>query len=436
MIPRSTALEWLLGFSDPQRGVGWNTGSRGGLESNLRRTRVLLDLAGAPDRTMRVVLVAGTKGKGSTAALLASILWGAGVRAGLATKPHLQSYRERVRVDGVAIDDDAFSRGVSALHPLVAELERRLPSAGSPTTFELTLVLALMHFAASACDVAVLEVGLGGKYDATNATDPHVSVITAISHDHTRELGTRLSAIAAEKAGILRPGRVAIVAPQPVAARTAILAACARTAAVPREVAALSASAASRYRLALAGAHQRANAATAIGAAEALAEHSVPFTKDAVARGLSTLRWPGRFEVIGGAPAVILDGAHNDGSADALARTLETEFPRRRVRFVLGLMKDKDARAVVRLLLPLASAVEATTPRGPRGLAATEVARLVRGVPVRVHADLGAALSAARAATSANEIVCVTGSLALVGEARDALGLPVAERLFATHSAP
>jgi dihydrofolate synthase/folylpolyglutamate synthase len=318
------------------------------------------------------------------------------------------------------------------LLPLVEELTRRLPSVGSPTTFELTLVLALAHFAERDCDVAVLEVGLGGKYDATNATDPHVSVITAISHDHTRELGTRLAGIAAEKAGILRPGRVAIVAPQPPAARAAILAACARIGAVPREVTALSARAASRDGLALAGVHQRANAACAIAAAEVLAEHGVPFTLGAVARGLRTVRWPGRFEVVPGTPVVVLDGAHNDGSADALAQTLRSEFPRRRVRFVLGLMKGKDARAVVRPLLPLASAVEATTPRGPRGLPAADLARLIRGVPVRVHPSLGAALSTARAAAAANEIVCVTGSLALVGEARDALGLPITERLFTT----
>ena len=432
MTTPAPGLEWLLAFSDPQRGVGWNSGSRGGLESNLRRTRVLLDLAGGPDRMMRVVLVAGTKGKGSTAALLASILSAAGARAGLTTKPHLQSYRERVRVDGVAIDDAAFSRGVSALRPLVEELARLLPGAGSPTTFELTLVLALTHFAENACDVAVLEVGLGGKYDATNATDPHVSVITAISHDHTRELGTRLSDIAAEKACIVRPGRVAIIAPQPPAARGSILAACARTAAVPREVTALSAAAASRDGLALAGAHQRANAATAIAAAEALAEHGVPFTKDAATRGLRALFWPGRFEVIPGPPAIVLDGAHNDGSAAALASTLRSEFPRKRVRFVLGLMRDKDARAVIRPLLPLTTAIEVTTPRGPRGLPPAELARLVRGARVRVHSDLGAALSAARAAATDSEVICVTGSLALVGEARDVLGLPVAERLFRT----
>jgi dihydrofolate synthase/folylpolyglutamate synthase len=229
---------------------------------------------------------------------------------------------------------------------------------------------------------------------------------------------------------------VAIVAAQPPGARAAILAACARIAAVPREVTELSARAASRDGLALAGAHQRANAAAAIAAAEALAEHGVPFTNGAASRGLRALRWPGRFEVVRGTPPVVLDGAHNDGSADALARTLTSQFPRKRIRFVLGVMKDKDARAVVRPLLPLASAVEVTAPKGVRGLPAPELARLIRGVPVRVHRDLRAALSAARAAASASEIVCVTGSLALVGEARDALGIPVVERLFTTGTAP
>ncbi|MDQ2952733.1 MAG: Mur ligase family protein, partial [Chloroflexota bacterium] len=223
------ALSWLLSFSDPSRGVGWNTASRGGLEWNLRRTRVLLDLAGSPDRALKVVLVAGTKGKGSTAALLASVLAASGVKAGLSTKPHLQSFRERIRVDGVAISEPALAEGIDRLRPLVHELARLLPEGGSPTTFELTTVLALAHYAAERCVVAVIEVGLGGRFDATNATDPHVSVITPISHDHTKELGSGLGRIAGEKAGIIRPGRRALVAPQPAAAQAAIVTACART---------------------------------------------------------------------------------------------------------------------------------------------------------------------------------------------------------------
>jgi dihydrofolate synthase/folylpolyglutamate synthase len=422
----TVALDWLLSFSDPKRGVGWNRASRGGLEANLRRTRVLLDLAGAPDRRMAIVLVAGTKGKGSTAAMLASILSASGVRAGLSTKPHLQSFRERVRVDGAAIDEDAFASRVAELRPLVAELEARLPDAGAPTTFELTLALALRHYVKERCDVAVVEVGLGGRFDATNATDPHVSVITAISHDHTRELGTRLRDIAAEKAGIVRPGRVAVIERQPAEARAAIRAACVRVGAELREVRPLP----DRAAIALRGAHQRHNAAAAMEAANALSQHGFAFRADAVGDALQRLTWPARFEVVPGTPTIVIDAAHNDGSARALAQTLRDTFAKRRVRFVLGLMEDKDARAVIRPLLPLASAVEVTRAPGPRGLDARKLARLVGARRTRAHDEPAAAIAAARADAKPGEIVCVTGSFALVGLARDLLGLPVVERLW------
>lgn len=419
-------LEWLLGFSDPQRGVGWNRASRGGLEANLRRTRVLLDLAGAPDRRMAVVLVGGTKGKGSTCAMLAAILSASGVRTGLSTKPHLQSYRERVRVDGVAIDEPAFAARTAELRPLISELEHLLPAGGAPTTFELTLALALRHYVKERCEVAIIEVGLGGRFDATNATDPHVSVITQISHDHTRELGSRLRDIASQKAGIVRPGRVVVVEPQPPEARRAIRAACAAAAAELREVRPLP----DRSSLSLAGAHQRANAAAALEAARALSQHGIAFRADAAERALRRLRWPGRFEVVPGEPPIVLDAAHNDGSARALAQTLRASFPKRRVRLVLGIMADKDARAVIAPLLPLASAIEATRAPGPRGLEPRALARLVRARRVGVHDDPAEALAAARAEVRPNEVICVTGSIALVGRARDALGLPVPERLW------
>lgn len=420
------ALAWLLSFSDPTRGVGWSPGTRGGLEANVRRTRILLDLAGAPDRRMSVVLVAGTKGKGSTAAMIASILEASGVRGGLSTKPHLQSFRERVRVDGRAISQRALDARIDELRPLVRRLAHVAPEVGRPTTFELITVLALMQYERSRCRTAVIEVGLGGRYDATNATDPVVSVITAISHDHTRELGSDISRIAREKAGIMRPGRVAVVAPQTRAARDAIFDVARRTGSVPRIVTAVP----STLRLALAGAHQRANAAAAVAACEELAPHGVPFDRGAVARALARVRFPGRFEVVPGRPTIVLDGAHNDGSAEALAATLRSELPRRRVRLVLGIMADKDARAVVRPLLPLAASAEVVRAPGPRGLDARVLARLVRGVPVRAHDDIAAAIDAARAISGPRDVVVVTGSLALVGAARDTLGLPVAERLW------
>ncbi len=391
---------------------------------------MLLDLADAPDRRMMCVLVAGTKGKGSTAAMLARIVSASGVRAGLYTKPHLQTYRERIRVDGRAIDEPAFARGVAEVRPLVSALAQRIPDAGSPTTFELTTVLALAHFAAEGCRVAIVEVGLGGRLDATNAVDPHVSVITPISHDHTKILGTRLGDIAIEKAGVLRPGRVAILSPQPATARAALLGECRRRGAEPREVRPLSTRLVPRDALALRGEHQRVNAAAAIAAAEALAEHGLPLRRDAIASALGDIRWPGRFELVPGEPVTVLDGAHNDGSAAALAHALARELPGRRVRFVIGVMRDKDARAVVHPLLGRAAAVFVTRAPGVRGLAARELARLVRGVPVTVLEEPADAIASARASAHPGEVVCVTGSLALVGRARDVLGLPVSERLW------
>lgn len=425
----SAAIDWLLSFSDVARGVGWNARSNPSLDWNLRRTRVLLDLLGAPDRRLVIVLVAGTKGKGSTAALLASLLAASDVRAGLYTKPHLQSYRERIRVDGRAITAAALERRLADLRPHLAGLERAVPEGGQPTTFELTTALALEHFAAAQCTVAVVEVGLGGRYDATNATDPHVSVITSISHDHTRELGTDVRQIAAEKAGILRPGRVAIVARQERGVARVIRGAARTIAAVHREVAPLSAPAARRAGLALRGAHQRQNAALSIAAARALAEHGVPFRERAISRGLRQLHWPGRFEVVPGRPTVVLDGAHNDGSAEALALAIRAEV-RRPVRLVIGLMRDKDARAVAGALAPIASATYVTRPDSPRAADPAAVARLFRRKEVRVFDDLAAALRAARADARAGETILVTGSLALVGEARTLLGLPIAERLW------
>jgi dihydrofolate synthase/folylpolyglutamate synthase len=255
-----------------------------------------------------------------------------------------------------------------------------------------------------------------------------VSVITAISRDHTRELGTRLDAIALEKSGILRPGRVAVIAPQRPTVRRALLRACAMVGATAREVRPAGGDVAAA--LPLRGPHQRANLAAALAAAAALAQDGVTYRAGAAAKGLRRLRWPGRFEVVAGPPIIILDGAHNDGSADALAATLRREFPRRRVRFVIGLMADKDARALLRPLLPLARSVEATWVAGPRALAPKDLARLCRGVKASAHDDPADAIAAARRDAGERDVVCVTGSLALVGRARDVLGLPFAERLW------
>jgi dihydrofolate synthase/folylpolyglutamate synthase len=365
---------------------------------------------------LRIALVAGTKGKGSTCAMLASILGAAGVRCGLYTKPHLQAYRERIRVDGRAISAGDLETHLASFRRLAARLP---PAAGEPTTFEVTTALGLEYFASQTCQMAVVEVGLGGRLDATNATDPEVSVITSISYDHTAILGRTLGAIAREKAGILRRDRQAVLSLQRPAAMRSLREACrtfgARCSVIPPL----------DHDVALAGAHQRQNAALAIAAAKALLR---TIDEDAIGKGLQRIRWPGRFEVI---DDLVLDGAHNGASAAALAETLRAFAANRPVHLVVGINRDKDARAVLRPLLALADQVWTTqTSDNPRALPAAELARLCRrlGSQPTVEPDLTMCLSQARRQRTG--IVCVTGSLLLVGQARASLGLPVPEALW------
>ena len=419
---RPSSLEWLQSFSDPELGVGWNPRASRAARWRLGRMRALLDLSGDPDRQMRVVLIAGTKGKGSTAAFLASILHAAGSRAGLFTSPHVQTYRERVRIDGALLGEADFARAIDELRPIVARLRHAHPAAGEPTTFELTLLLALRAFAERGCAIAVVEVGLGGRIDATNALDPVSSVITSISYDHTAILGRTLAAIATEKAGIVRAGRPALVAVQRPAAARAIARACRAAGADLRVVRPLGVHA----DLGLSGDHQRQNAALAGAAAAALG-----FDRAVIARGLRTAIWPARFERVRGRPAVVLDGAHNGASAAALARTLSTERGGRRLVLVLGINRDKDARAVLGPLVRIASSVIVTRSASPRAADPAMVARIAaRGtrVPVTTAADVRSAIAAARIAAGPDGLVGVAGSLALAGDARTALGLVPSER--------
>ena len=358
--------------------------------------------------------------------MLASILHAAGVRAGLFTSPHLQVFRERARVDGAMLTRRRFAAAVDALRPAVRRLRLHAPSAGPPTTFELALALALVEFARARCAVGILEVGLGGALDATNATEPAVSVVTAISYDHTQVLGRSLTAIAREKAGILRANRPALIARQrPIAAR-ALHASCAGLRADCRSVEPLGPG----WRIGLAGTHQRQNAALALAGAAALASDSVVIDRRAYARGLRDVVWPGRFEIVPGTPTIVLDGAHNGASAEALARELRRRFGRTRYVLVVGLARDKDATAVLGPVLARAKAVVATSSRSPRSLPAADLAvrcRWLTRAPVAIAGDPARAIAVARR-LAGDGVVCVTGSLALVGAARDALGLRPAER--------
>lgn len=414
------ALAFLYRFADMERGVGWNPRSAASPAWNRGRTRALLDLGGSPDRRLLVVLIAGTNGKGSTAALLARILHDAGIRAGLYTQPHLQRFHERIRVDGIAISGQALAGQVRRYRRYVTRLRRGQPRAGEPTTFELTTAIALDHFARRGCRVAVVEVGLGGRLDATNALDPAISIITPIGRDHTAILGATLGAIAKEKAGIMRHDRPALSAVQRPSALSALRRAAAGTRARLRIVDPLPPSAA----VGPPGAHQHQNAALASEAARELRHFGLDIGERSIRTGLRGARWPGRYERIAGRPAVLLDGAHNGPGADALADALRRDLRGRPLQLVIGMFADKDKRAIVRRLLPLAERVWVTQPRGARSLPAADLAATCAGLtdrPIETCASVAVALHRAR---RHDATVLVAGSLALVGEAREALGMP------------
>ncbi len=408
-------------------------GTRLGLET----TRRLLASLREPQSELAIVLVAGTNGKGSTAALLSAIGSAAGYRTGLYTSPHLESVRERIRVDGVAISAADLS---SALSDVLAAAQR--VGEEPPTYFEALTVAALVHFARAGVELAVLEVGLGGRLDATNATEPALSLVTEIALDHREHLGASVGEIAAEKAGILRAATPALAwVTDPVARRRLVEIAddlgtplrfvvdeCALARRGGRQVELVTAGATHHLEPALLGAHQLPNLGLAVAAAEAL--HAAGWErlgKDAVREGIAGGRWPGRLEWVelGAAGRVLLDGAHNPHAAAALARYLSTLEPG--YTLIFGALQDKEVAAMLPPLAERAERLLLTTLRSTRSLEPEELARHLPGRSVGLYRTAGAALTDALE-MAAPVVVC--GSLYLVGEIRSELrrrfGTPVA----------
>jgi dihydrofolate synthase/folylpolyglutamate synthase len=402
-------------------------------EVKLSRMRALLDRLGGPEAGLRGALIAGTKGKGSTAAMLAGILGAAGLRTGLTVKPHLVDYRERIQIGGRMITRPELVRLVEAIHPAV-EAGRADPW-GPPTYVEATVAMALLAFRRARVDVAVVEVGIGGRLDATNTTDPIVSVITPVSYDHTELLGHTLTEIAHEKAGIIRPGRPVVSAPQPPEAE-AVIEDAARYLGAPlllvgREIGYEIVSSslegvAARIRgrrgtydveIPLLGRHQAVNAAAAVAAAEELVPALGP---EAVRAGIAGVRWPARVELVSRRPYTIVDVGHNPASMAALCATLHELLGGRRLVVAFGMLATKDYHAVTALLAPLAAAVVTTTPDNPHALAAADLAAEVRRYTPHVEAvdDRRAAVARARQLTGPDDVLVVTGSFYFVGEAR------------------
>jgi len=423
---------------------------------DLAHMRVLLSALEHPENKFRSVLIAGTNGKGSTAATLASILQASGLRTALYTSPHLVRINERIRTNGEQISDNQFA----LLHDVVDRTAERLVEDGElpwhPSFFEMLTAIAFEYFANNKVDIAVLEVGMGGRLDATNVVNPLLSVITDISLDHQKFLGNTIAEIAREKAGIIRPNGVLVTLPQTpeandVIGRVALDAGATAISAVPFVPPVSPASSepwqreeSVRIRTSyplqvlgkeievespLVGRHQLRNVALAIAAAEELSAHLPAITADSIERGIRETRWPGRFQVIPGRenqPEFVFDVAHNPAGAWALRSTLSSLYEDRRLVFVFGAMRDKAIREIAEILFPLAERVVATRADNPRSANPEEIAEAASrtGTEIEFAPDVPSAVRRACALTGNGGVVVVTGSIYVVGDAMQALGVP------------
>lgn len=398
---------------------------------------------GHPERAFRSVHIAGTNGKGSTAAMLASILRAAGLRVGLYTSPHLLRINERIRIDGAEIPDADFAAAFTRVRAVMEELLASGGLAAHPTYFECVTAMAFDYFRREKVDLAVVEVGMGGRLDSTNVIAPEVAVITQIAFDHENFLGHSIEEIAAEKAGIIKPGAWVVSASGHAAARDVIGRRAAEQNARLVEVDFAPAESAVRaengcYRfvdaigagrgegqnaaisLPLSGRFQVRNALTAIAAARLIAKRGFPVTRAAIVLGLASVRWPGRIERLAERPAVYLDGTHNPSGARELLSFWEENFADRRMHLIYGAMRDKAVDEVAGLLFPRAATVILTQSPQPRALSAEMLATMTRHLApsLEIIADPAAALERALERAAPEDIVFATGSLYLVGDLR------------------
>ncbi len=403
---------------------------------DLRRVDEILARLGNPHRKAKSVHIAGTKGKGSTAAMIASVLTTSGYTTGLYTSPHLHTLRERIRVDGELISEDELVTLVQKLEPEV-EVVNQKATYGKLTTFELLTALGFMYFSLRQADFQVLEVGLGGKYDATNVINPEVCIIVSISFDHMEILGNTLAEIATEKAGIIKPGSIVVTSPQPDEAARVIEDACLKCGVslvkVGSDVTWQSIDFnLTRQRLRvrgmlnsyevsipLLGDHQLDNAATAVATLEVLAEKGFDISQDSITVGLAQVNWPGRFQVLSNHPIVVVDGAHNPYSARKLKESLKQYFNPDKAILVIGASSDKDMAGMASELAPLFGEVIITCSQHPRVMAPARIfAEFGKyDVATQVADDVPAALALALASAGDSDLICVTGSLFVVAEA-------------------
>lgn len=404
-----------------------------GAEASLRRIRELMSLLGDPQKKLRFVHIAGTNGKGSCAAMTASVLRACGYRTGLYTSPYLYRFNERMQVNGEMIEDEALCRHISAVRDKAEKMDEH------PTEFELMTAAAMLYFLEEKCDIVVLEVGLGGRFDATNVVDtPECSIIMNIGLDHTAILGGTVEEIAAEKAGIIKENCPCVLYEQKRSVMDVVAERC-RELDAPLTTADFSAiepvfdsleGQAFRYKgamyaLPLLGAHQLRNAAVVLETVGVLRARGWRLEDGDVEHGLYATSWPGRFELCAEEPDFIVDGGHNPQCAETVAENLMHYFPDNKRVLLIGVLRDKDYEKMMEILAPCADEFVTVAPDSPRALSAEELAGVLSrfSKPVTPCASVAEAVDTAKELAGEDGMVCASGSLYLVGSVRYALGM-------------
>lgn len=409
-----------------------------GSKLGLHNIGTLLGLMGDPQKKLKYIHVAGTNGKGSTTAFIGSILMEAGYRTGIFTSPFIQRFSERIRIGNDEIGRDELAEITGYVK---TKVDRMLEMGENhPTEFELVTAIAFEYFMREKCDLAVLEVGLGGRFDSTNIIDmPDAAVITTINYDHMEWLGNTLPEIAFEKAGIIKTGCDVVLYEQAKEVEQVFEKVCSERGAnlLKADFSGLllhdfnidgQAFDYKEYkdlRISLIGKHQLRNAALAVETAELLRIKGYNITEDIIRRGLENAKWPGRLEVLLKKPVFIIDGAHNPEGAEMLKGTLDEYFPGKQVTFIMGVLKDKDYPAIIEKVLPGCNKLIAVTPNSPRALPAPELARAAEGYckNMQISDTIERAISLSLADASSDEVICVFGSLYYIGMVREAFGL-------------
>jgi dihydrofolate synthase/folylpolyglutamate synthase len=389
-------------------------GAKFGLENTFR----LAALAGSPQAKLRFIHVAGTNGKGSTCAMLEGVYRAAGLRVGLFTSPHLVSFRERIQINRQLVAEPEVVRLVAEIQPLL----RQFPRDHHPTFFEVVTVMALIYFAEQKCDLVIWETGLGGRLDATNIVTPLASVITNIAFDHQQWLGDTLGKIAAEKAGIIKPGIPVVTATEApealrVIERVGREKGAPLTRVQPRQASRITPHAS------LLGDHQKLNAALALAAVEIL-QAQIPVAEDEIRAGLAAVNWPGRLQLISkpGGGEILLDGAHNVAGAETLRAAWEKHFAAAGAVLIFGALADKNWPGICRILAPLAGKILTVPVASERTADAHELAKIFRSANRAAAVAACENLTDALNASKDGPFVVITGSLYLVGEALERLG--------------